>query len=358
MIEFGSDFHYISGFQGTGNTLGDLYQHTNYYADGRQALIHIYHSQGWQRLWVPEYFCYEVIESLKQAGLNLMFYTDWPGNDDANLCSSMVAGRVSCGARQYDNLNKVVRPSDAVLRVNYFGTRSYRSFEKLPVAAVIEDHTHDLIGDWPMHSTADWCIASLRKSLPIPEGGMLWSPIGLKLASAPKVSEENERIATIRWEAMKLKARYLAGEAVEKAEFRKGYVETEEYFDHAQFCALDKASQDYLKRFDIHSWYNQKRENWELLRAIKKDGVHVICPESKGSYPFSLVLLFDNPEERERVRRELIEHQIYPAVLWNVPDTASCEVKSFSRRMLSIHCDARYTRDDIQQMKTIIESIL
>lgn len=341
MKEFGSDFHYISVFQGRGNSLSDLYPHANYYANGRQALIHLYHTQGWQRLWVPEYFCYEVIESLKQAGLNLMFYTDYPGNDDIN-----------------GNLNKVVRPSDAVLRVNYFGTRSYRSPEKLSVAAVIEDHTHDLIGDWPIHSTADWCIASLRKTLPIPEGGMLWSPMRLKLPSAPDVSEENEQIATIRWEAMKLKARYLVGETVEKAEFRKGYVETEEYFDHAQVCALDKASQGYLKTFDIRSWYNQKRENWELLKDIKKDGVQVISPESIGCYPFSLVLLFDSPEERDKVRKSLIEYQVYPAVLWNVPDTASCEVKSFSRRMLSIHCDARYTADDIQQMKTIIESIL
>lgn len=339
MNEFGSDFHYIGGFQGTGSTLGDFYPLANYYADGRQALIHLYRSQGWQRLWVPEYFCYEVIESLKQAGLNLMFYTDWPGNDDANL-------------------NKVVRPSDAVLRVNYFGTRSYRSPEKLSVAAVIEDHTHDLIGDWPIHSTADWCIASLRKSLPIPEGGILWSPKGLCLPEQPSVSEENEHIAAIRWEAMRLKARYLAGEEVEKAVFRAGYVDTEDYFDHAQVCALDKASQEYLKTFDIRSWYNHKRENWESLKDIKKDGARVLCPENMGCYPFSLVLLFDSPEERDKVRKSLIEYQIYPAVLWNVPDAASCEVKSFSRRMLSIHCDARYTADDIQQMKTIIESIL
>ena len=339
MKEFGSDFHYISGFQGMGNTLGDFYPHANYYADGRQALIHLYHTQGWQRIWVPEYFCYEVIESLKQEGLNLMFYTDYPGNDDANL-------------------NKVVRPSDAVLRVNYFGTRSYRSPEKLSVAAVIEDHTHDLIGDWPIHSTADWCLASLRKTVPIPEGGTLWSPMGLRLPEQPATSEENERIAAIRWEAMRLKARYLEGEPIEKATFRAGYVDTEEYFDHVPVCALDKASQEYLKTFDIRGWYNQKRSNWELLKDIKKEGVLVIAPESMSCYPFSLVLLFDNPDERDRVRKDLIAHQIYPAVLWNVPDTASCEVKSFSRRMLSIHCDARYTADDIQQMKTIIELIL
>lgn len=346
MKEFGSDFQYISGFQGKGNTLGDSYPHANYYADGRQALIHLYQAQGWQRLWVPEYFCYEVVESLEQAGLNLVFYTDYSGNrDDVQTLEAI-------------QQKSLFRPTDAVLRVNYFGTRVFRTAERLPVAAVVEDHTHDLIGDWPMHSTADWCIASLRKSLPIPEGGILWSPMGLRLPENPTVSEENEQIAGTRWEAMRLKSRYLAGEAIEKASFRAGYVDTEEYFDTAPVCALDRASQEYLTTFDIRAWYNRKRENWELLSDIRKKGVKIVCPESIGCYPFSLVLQFDNSDERDRVRKELIAHQIYPAILWNIPAPASGEVFSFSRCMLSIHCDARYTADDIRLMKSIIESII
>lgn len=346
MIEFGSDFHYISDFQGRGNTLGDFYTHANYYADGRQALIHLCLSQGWQRLWVPEYFCYEVIESLKEAGLNLMFYTDWPTchDDSETLEAIQRKGRFL--------------PTDAILRVNYFGTRLNRTSEHLPVAAVVEDHTHDLIGDWPIHSTTDWCIASLRKSLPISEGGILWSPKGLQLPEQPIASEENERIAAIRWEAMRSKARYLAGEPIEKATFRAGYVDTEEYFDTAPVCALDKASQEYLKTFDIKAWYNKKRENWDLLSNIRKDGVQVVRPEGLGGYPFSLVLQFDNPDERDHVRKELITHQIYPAILWNIPTSVSGDVFSFSRCMLSIHCDARYTREEILEMKSIIESIV
>lgn len=346
MNEFGSDFHYISGFQGTGNNLYEFYPKANYYADGRQALIHLYQSQGWRRLWIPEFFCYDVIASLKESGLNLAFYHEWP---DSHGDSEALENIQQKGLFQ---------SSDAVLRVNYYGTRSHRSPEKIHVAAMIEDHTHDLVGDWAIHSTADWCIASLRKTLPIPEGGILWSPKGLSLPDVPAPSDENEHIATIRWEAMKLKARYLAGEAVEKAEFRKGYVETEEYLDHAQVCVLDKRSQEYLESFNIREWYIMKRENRLLLMDINKENVRVMCPESSGCYPFSLVLLFNSPEERERVRRSLIEHQIYPAVLWKVPDTASSEVLSFSRRMLSIHCDGRYTSADILQMKSIIESIL
>ena len=209
-----------------------------------------------------------------------------------------------------------------------------------------------------MNSHADWCIASLRKSLPVPEGGMLWSPMGLPLPKAPTVSDENEKIAAIRWEAMRLKACYLNGENVEKAAFRSGFVDTEEYFDRAEVCALDAESQKFLQLFDIRDWYKRKWENWELLRDIKKDGVRVLRPENRGCYPFSLILVFTTGDEREGVRKALIEKQIYPAVLWNVPETSDGEVFKISRGMLSIHCDARYTKEEILQMKSIIESIL
>ena len=343
MKEFGSDFHHIVP-QGSGeNTLRDFFPSANYYADGRQALIDLYRSQGWQRLWVPEYFCYDVIASLKEGGLELRFYADYPGNDD--------------NANDNDNLNVKFMVGDAILRVNYFGTRGYRSPEKLNIP-VVEDHTHDLIGSWVINSHADWCIASLRKSLPVPEGGMLWSPVGLKLPKAPEVSEGNEKIAAIRWEAMKLKARYLAGEDVEKQVFRAGFVDTEEYFDRAEVCALDAGSQAFLRSFDIRDWYNRKRENWELLCDIKTEGVRILRPENMGCYPFSLILVFMTGDERNRVRKALIEKQIYPAILWNVPSPTEGEVFKMSNGMLSIHCDARFTREDILHMKSIIESIL
>lgn len=345
MKEFGSDFHFIENGNRIDNTISAFFPSANYYADGRQALIHLYRSQGWQRLWVPEYFCHDVIASLKEAGLNLRFYADYPGYwGDGKTLEAI-------------QRNGFFKQGDALLRVNFFGTRSYRSVEKLNIP-VVEDHTHDLIGGWAMNSQADWCIASLRKTLPIPEGGMLWSLVGLRLPKQPDTSEENERIAVTRWEAMNLKARYLAGEEVEKTAFRAGFVDTEEYFDRAKVSSLDKASLEYLNMFDVRDWYNKKRENWELLKDIKKDGVKVIKPENMGCYPFSLVLLFDSMDERDRVRKKLIAHQIYPAILWNVPSPTEGEIFKFSRGMLSIHCDGRYTKEDILQMKSIIESIL
>lgn len=345
MKEFGSDFHYITPTGGS-STLKDLFPSANYYADGRLALIDLYRSQGWKRLWIPEYFCYDVIESLKESGLELVFYTDYPGNwEDGKTLEAI-------------HQNGCFRPTDALLRMNYFGLRSYRGMDKLNIP-VVEDHTHDLIGGWALNTHADWCIASLRKSLPVPEGGMLWSPVGLPLPNVPPISEENEKIAAIRWDAMRLKARYLAEENVEKAAFRAGFVDTEEYFDRAEVCALDFGSQKFLKSFDVRDWYNRKWENWKLLCNIKKDGFRVLQPENRGCYPFSLVLLFTSVNDRDNVRKALIDKQIYPAILWSIPHcSADDEVFKISRGMLSIHCDARYTKEEILQMKSIIESIL
>lgn len=346
MKEFGSDFHYIGSYIHVGKGLGDYIPSALYFADGRQSLIHLYKSQGWKRLWMPEYFCYDVVTSLKEAGLEIVFYTDLPGykDDDTTLETIQKKGHF--------------RPTDAVLRVNYFGLRTYRSSEDLPVAAVIEDHTHDLIGDWACKSTADWCIASLRKTLPVPEGGILWSPKGLKLPEPPASSAKNEDIASIRWNAMELKASYLAGGNIEKSAFRSGYVDTEAFFDTCDVCALDNRSQEYLLSFDIDAWYQRKLENWRLLSDMHYQDVRVLKPESHQCYPFSLVLVFNSLDKRVKVRQALIENSVYPAILWYIPSPADGDVFMMSNNMLSIHCDGRYSEEKIEQLKLIIERVL
>ena len=346
MKEFGSDFHYIDFYSNVGKSLGDYIPSALYFADGRQPLIHLYKSQGWKRLWMPEYFCYDVITSLKEAGLEIVFYTDFPGYKEDNTTLESIQNKGH------------FRPTDAVLLVNYFGLRAYRSSENLQVAAVIEDHTHDLIGDWARKSTADWCIASLRKTLPVPEGGVLWSPKGLKLPDSPVFLDKNENIASIRWEAMEQKARYLAGEDIEKSVFRQGYMDTEAFFDTCDICVLDERSQEYLLSFDLDFWYQRKLENWRILSDIKHPDVITLRPENTNCYPFSLVFVFSSHKKRDMVRKALIENSVYPAILWNIPAPTDGDVFTMSSNMLSIHCDARYSTKDIEQLKLIIQKVL
>ena len=340
MKEYGSDFHFLPILNPKESKIRDILSNIVYYASGRQPIIDLYRQNKWKGLWVPGYFCYEVLATLKRDGINLKYYPDYPLANDSKILLSLP-----------------FEDGDALLRVNYFGLRAVRTNNSIPVP-VIEDHTHDLIGGWATNSDADWCVASLRKTLPLAEGGILWSPKGLKLLSKPKKTQENETLAARRWNAMRKKALYLNDKIKDKNEFRKDMLSTEEELVKLNVSMIDRVSADYLNNFGIEKWFCQKKVNREILiRDISAQfgSVKILEPEDSGCYPFSLTMLFDTQDERDDFRKRLIEHNVYPSILWNIPDSSKFKAAlDFSRRMLSIHCDARYNVEDILKLETII----
>lgn len=341
MKEFGSDFHFIDSYDSSRAHLTDVFRGAWLLADGRQCIVVLIRQYGWKRLWMPDYFCYEVIDTIKeQTGVEVLTYADSPLNE----------GKVE---------NLPFKNGDVLLRMNFFGMRELRSNKYISVS-VIEDHSHDPFGHWALYSDADWCISSIRKILPLPEGGMMWSPKGHQLEVELFTSEENEKIAAIRWEGMEMKTRYLKGEEVSKEEFRKRYTETEGFFDHAEPSLIDKRSREVAsEELDINLWQGVKRKNWLLLKSlVNQDACRVMIPENDSCTLFSLVLLLESKEKRDTVRKKLIDTCVYPAILWNVPDSASLEAKVFCERMLSIHCDGRYTEEDILQLAGILNKCL
>lgn len=341
MIEFGSDFHYIDTNNSQRSHLTDVFRGATLLAGGRQCIVVLIRQYGWKRIWIPDYFCYDVIETIKeQTGIEVVFYADSP----------LYEGRI-------DNLP--FKEGDVLLSMNFFGMRDHRSNENIYIP-VIEDHSHDPFGHWALYSDADWCISSIRKLLPLPEGGMMWSPKGHQLKVPLNHSKENKQIATIRWKGMEMKARYLKGEIINKDNFRKCYTETEEWFDRAEPTLIDTRSWEVVStQFDINLWQGAKRKNWTLLKKlVNKKLCKVIVAEDDSCTMFSLVLLMESKVQRDAVRKRLIEACVYPAILWNVPDSASATTKDFSNRMLSIHCDGRYSEDDIRQLAVILNKIL
>ncbi len=341
MQEFGSDFHFIDSYSSNRAHLTDVYHDALFFADGRMCITALLKQYGWKRLWMPEYFCYEVIASIKETtDVELVFYKDFPTNDARGIVATLP-----------------YREGDALLRVNYFGLRDSRSEKDIPVP-VIEDHTHDLLGHWSLYSDADWCIASLRKSLPIPEGGMMWSPKGLHYDGGVKSTPENDVIAEQRWKAMKMKADYLAGKNVDKESFRKIYLDTEEWFDHAEISGMDKRTRSYISNLDINAWYNAKQNNWRSLCKLVNTKAQILEPEDESCNVFSFAILAKDKKQRDGWRKAMIEQCIYPAILWNVPDDVHTYAKNMSSRMLSIHCDGRYNAKDIEKLAKLLNQIL
>lgn len=342
MKEFGSDFHVVNDYQTRDICPVDVFSYSVSLADGRQCIETLIRQYRWKRLWMPEYFCYNIIENLqKNTGIEIAFYIDFPGNDDRKMISELC-----------------FQEGDVLFRMNYFGLRSFRSTKDIPIP-VIEDHSHDLIGDWARNSDADWCIASLRKIIPIPEGGIVWSPKGQKLDCYPELSSSNLVLAQKRWQAMEEKGKYLAGFLDDKDSFRELYLETEDGFDDLEISSIDERSKDFLHHFDLDAWYKAKNRNWKVLsKLLSINGITVVFPESEELTPFSCIVLFEKYSERERVRKKLIENSIYPAVLWNVPENVDRQVVSISKRMLSIHCDGRYNEIEMYYLLNTINTII
>ena len=72
----------------------------------------------------------------------------------------------------------------------------------------------------------------------------------------------------------------------------------------------------------------------------------------------SYILLCRSRTERDALRSHLIQNRIYAAILWDLdvesPVEISPESGSFGRRMLSIHCDMRYSRNDMMRVGDVV----
>ena len=335
MLEFGSDFHCVDGFS------AEDVRHSwdtpfLFLADGRQAIAILLEEKQWKRIWIPEYFCYEVVDSIRATGIEVAFYEDYPCGDDEAALQTI----------KFED-------GDVLLRMNYFGLRGWRDSASLPVP-VIEDHSHAPLGEWARKSNADWCVASLRKTLPVAEGGALWSPKGHPLPTTPELTRENQSLASLRWEAMREKSDYLSGKIIEKSSFRNKFLATEDSFESLAPSRIDDESLHVLDRFDFQSWFRRKQENWQVLSTIKSDRFKTLVSEPGGEH-FSFTILCDTALTRDKLRARLIERCVYPAVLWPLPDECPPAARDMSSRMLSIHCDARYSLSDMERLKNIIE---
>lgn len=336
MKEFGSDFQLIPDFCNSNAesgkvTIYDVYGCLREYASGRHAIESIFKFRGWKRIWIPAYFCYEVIEYLKnEAGIEIKFYNDTPLSKSDDEVVRQLA---------YEE-------GDVLLRMNFYGFRKSRSNVGISVP-VIEDHTHDLLSEWAKNSNADYCIASVRKSMPTAAGGVLWSPKGLALPEPLCETLECKAMAKIRYEGMEMKLKYLQGKSVDKDVFREKMLDTEEIIDKLPLSGMDDNTKSIMKEMDYGRWDKQKAGNWRVAYDILSKKFCVL----ESIHPFSIIILCDTSEERAALRTHLIKNMIYPAILWQIPEnTEFKEAKDFSNRMLSVHCDPRYSKTDIKEM--------
>lgn len=337
MREFGSDFHRIEYPVGTGLP----YRIFNHYVSGRQPLLDIVQTLGYRRIWVPGYYCGESLDTLKRLNVEIRRYCCLPT----------------------DNPDLAVRtlpffPDDLLLRVNYFGIHGFHDSSNY-CCDVIEDHTHNLIGEWALNSNARWCFASIRKTLPTADGGILWSPVNDVLPHQPKRSSDIASTISLRYSAMATKAEYLNGSIIDKNRFLNDFRFTEDRFGDFSISDWSEVTGDIVRNIDIEVWYSSKKKNLlKLISLLEFRYSQPILNNIDKSTPFSLIILFNSENKKENARSFLIRNNVFPAILWPDVDDKDRIAVDFSKRMLSVHCDGRYSEHDMIVLSQILNRVI
>ena len=216
--EMGSEFHLLDEFRST-EECGDgvVPFQGRLYANGRGALRTTLRDlgAGARRLWLPTYTCPEVVRRLPVVG-ELAWYHDYPDEPAPRLESLMA------------------RDGDLVLLQDTFGLTSVEQWSTWidghPGVTVIEDITHHCTYERFLASPAHHVFASLRKSLPVADGAILFSRAGGLVRESTDVSHG----AWMKLEAMLLKRLYLQGYPVSKDEFRSLQIAGEVHLGSAE----------------------------------------------------------------------------------------------------------------------------
>ncbi len=343
--ESGSDFHWPP-WSARARATGVPWAGGIHVSTGRDALRLVLASgtseRGWRRLWVPEYFCQHVTAALVRPDLELRPYPDNPLLEAPSLPDSV--------------------RGDAVLVMNYFGLRGPLEAPRRDGVEIVEDHSHDPLSPWSRTSTADFCVASLRKTIPLPDGGVAWSPRGHPLPAEPAPAAQRTRAASARLAAMILKGKYLSGDPVDKATYRELSLRGERAFHRPARAAMSEVSRATLDSFPFEAWREARASNHAVLRDLLAPlaplaGIHLLEPYAPKVAPFACVLIAESAARRERIRAALIEARIFPAVHWPLERTVlriGAESRRLSRRLLAIHCDGRYGADDMRRIAAVV----
>jgi hypothetical protein len=298
------------------------------------------------RLHVPSYFCTGVAEALAEC-VPIAYYRHLPD------------GR---GPR-WETLR--IRPGDVVLAQNLFGRDDGAPWAAWirahPAIPVIEDHSHDPFSGWARTSTAAYAVASLRKTLPLPDGGLLWSPDGreLPVPEGPESAGAAQKLA-----AMLLKAGWLDGQPVPRERFRALQVQGEGTLLGSAGPA-STVTAAVLPLLDVTGIRAASSRHARALREALdgRTGKVVILGliEAGGTAdaaPFRVQLACPAERDRDALLAHLAANRIFAPVHWRQDPrgwwSGDHEAAGLANRMLTLPVDHRCSSADVSRVADVV----
>ncbi|MEP0213481.1 MAG: hypothetical protein ABJD66_09730, partial [Cellulophaga sp.] len=284
-------------------------------------------------IWLPKYYCQHVTNWLQQNFSNINFYSI----------------NAFCKTEEQLRILDFATENDIVILNNFWGVFEYQlpTTKKKPV--IIEDHSHGWLSTGCLQSKADYCFASLRKTLPIPLGGILWKPNGQKININGLLLKQDQNFYE-NWntieKAMLLKADYLKNNITNNKDVYLNLIAKSENYLHKQYdvIQLKEEHKQYIKTFLNKNYTKTKTLNLETIYTAIKPSDNFKVLRYNNLVTFGLQLAFKERTLFNSLKLYLISNNIYPSELWPGNET---NIVNYNF-MLNIHIDFRYTKNEAE----------
>ena len=302
-----------------------------------------------RNVYMPAWGCDSMIAPFVARGIDVRFY-DIELNTDNN--SSVESGK---SVVNYITNTDSTDDTDIFYVTNYFGYESTLSVEtvrrfKEQGAIVLYDRTHAFLmeGD-PYLTLADYSFASIRKWMGVIGGAVVDGVGECELKPCPYLDG--------REKAMRMKKAFIEGdETIDKQAFLNLYGEFGHHLaEDYQNYEMDDLSYALYKSTDLAAMRCKRRENARYLHEHLK-GVRFIGELTDNAVPLFVPVFFESKEQRDAIRKKLIDVQIYCPIHWPKPAQipADFEANRVYDTELSLICDQRYNIEDMQRIVAVI----
>lgn len=294
---------------------------------------------------LPSYTCESVIEPFLNYGFKVYYYniTSNLKVNKRNMIDKIKTKNISIvlfhslfGFNNIKNINKVIR--------------KFKSNKII----FIEDITHNLYSTFKRPKT-QFKIASLRKWLELPDGGLV---ISKKDKLVDIIQGVDEKFEEIKLKASTLKYNYLNGEDIQKQIYLDLFNKAENMLENQlEIHDISYSSKKILLSTDINLLRSKRRNNYNLLykNLCNINGIEIITPKLKETeVPLYFTLKYKG---RSDLQKFLRDYDIYAPIIWPKPNI-EMEVDENSLQLydslISIPCDQRYNDLDMYRIIDVI----
>ena len=317
----------------------------SYFNTGRaaiEALLVYLKEQGKKKVWLPGYDCSSVLDSAKRAGVVIELYkVDRELNIDVSV---------------FEKLQR----DDILYLVNFFGKPEspntlnlVRDAQKKDVV-IVEDLTLGLLSAGNNVGFGDYVIGSVRKWLPITDGGFVAS-----LMSLPEFKKEqaSNDYTFYYFAAQIMKDSYLKDTSLDKQQFldisNEGMKALFSDYTIREMSAVAKKVTDAT---DFNKVASERYDNYEYLYQLLSDisELKLMVTPVEGMVPLGMVICVG---DRDDLFKFLIQNNIYCNIHWRENESTKLfeDADYLSKHCLTIPCDQRYSHEHMDYIYNTIK---